>query len=97
MTREEHCVRLMIEDDGVGIGSTVNPQRSTFGLAGMRERISTLGGTFRMVSRKGQGTKINVAVPITAQGTLQDRVRPIAVSTARSSSSVVMAGTGTTD
>ncbi len=97
MTREEHCVRLMIEDDGVGIGSTVNPQRSTFGLAGMRERISTLGGTFRMVSRKGQGTKINVAVPITAQGTLQDRVRPIAVSTARSSSSVVMASTGTTD
>lgn len=64
VTRENDFVRLVVEDDGVGIASvTTAPQRRTFGLAGMRERISGLGGTIRVNSRKGQGTKITVQVP----------------------------------
>jgi len=94
MMRDDTSVRLVIEDDGVGIGSTVNPQRSTFGLAGMRERISTLGGAFRITSRKGQGTKIAVSVPITAQGLPQERVRPIGILSPRVSTvQAVMTGT----
>ena len=64
MVREDGVVRLAIEDDGVGINPTQNPQRQSFGLAGMRERISTLGGTMRVTSRKNQGTRIAISVPI---------------------------------
>jgi signal transduction histidine kinase len=98
MTRDESSVRLLIEDDGVGITTVVNPQRPTFGLAGMRERISTLRGTLRVSSRKGQGTKLVVIVPITAQGTLSDRPRSIGSPGNRvTTMPQIMAGTGTTD
>jgi signal transduction histidine kinase len=98
MTRDESSVRLVVEDDGVGITTVVNPQRPTFGLAGMRERISALRGTLRVTSRKGQGTKLVVVVPITAQGTLLDRPRSIGVSGSRvANMPAAMAGTGTTD
>ena len=57
MNRTDNHLRLRIEDDGVGISNVPNSQRPTFGLAGMRERISTLGGTLRVESRKGKGTE----------------------------------------
>jgi signal transduction histidine kinase len=68
MDRTESHLRLRIEDDGVGINDVPNSQRPRFGLAGMRERISTLGGTLRVESRKGKGTKILVSVPVPANG-----------------------------
>ncbi|MGE5111175.1 MAG: ATP-binding protein [Acidobacteriaceae bacterium] len=65
VTRDSKSVRVLVEDDGIGIaGSSTNPQRRTFGLAGMRERITALGGTIRVHSRKGQGTRITVNVPV---------------------------------
>src|SRR5512146_752689 len=65
VTRDAKGIRAVVEDDGVGIpGSSQNPQRRTFGLAGMRERITALGGTIRVHSRKGQGTRITVNVPV---------------------------------
>jgi glucose-6-phosphate-specific signal transduction histidine kinase len=57
-------LRLSIEDDGGGINPVVNPQRPSFGMAGMRERISALGGTMTVKSRRGQGTRIEVSVPV---------------------------------
>jgi signal transduction histidine kinase len=64
VTRDGDNVRVLVEDDGVGItGASTGPQRRTFGLAGMRERISALRGTIRVHSRKGQGTRITVNVP----------------------------------
>jgi signal transduction histidine kinase len=70
LNRTEDHLRLRIEDDGVGISNVnaSNSQRPTFGLAGMRERISTLGGTLRVESRKGKGTKILVSVPVPDNG-----------------------------
>ena len=66
MDRTETHLRLRIEDDGIGIPNVPNSQRPSFGLAGMRERISTLGGTLRVESRKGKGTKILASVPVPA-------------------------------
>ncbi len=67
MEREGETLRLVIEDDGVGIRAVTNPLRPSFGMAGMQERISTLGGKMRVVSHKGEGTKISVTVPIPAR------------------------------
>ncbi len=70
LNRTDDHLRLRIEDDGVGISNVnaSNSLRPTFGLAGMRERISTLGGTLRVESRKGKGTKILVSVPVPDNG-----------------------------
>ncbi len=68
MERNGETIRLVIEDDGIGIravsNSSANTMRPSFGMAGMHERISTLGGQMRVTSRKGEGTKITVSVPV---------------------------------
>ena len=61
---QEHAgVSLMIKDDGKGF----NPEQSQpghFGLQFMRERAEACGGTFRVVSAKGQGTEVCVKFPV---------------------------------
>jgi signal transduction histidine kinase len=64
MTRTNGALRLLIEDDGVGISKSSNSQRPSFGMAGMRERISNLAGTMKVESRKDKGTRILVTVPV---------------------------------
>ena len=55
-------IRLRIEDDGVGLQSS---GAGRFGLFGMRERIAALGGAVRIRSKPGQGTRINITLPLT--------------------------------
>ena len=55
-------VRLRIEDDGIGLHSRASTGR--FGLLGMRERIAALGGAVRIRSKPGQGTRINITLPL---------------------------------
>jgi two-component system NarL family sensor kinase len=64
MERKGETLRLVIEDDGVGIRAVSNPLRPSFGMAGMQERVSTLGGQMKVTSSKGEGTKISVTVPL---------------------------------
>jgi signal transduction histidine kinase len=64
MDRKGETLKLVIEDDGMGIRAVSNPLRPSFGMAGMQERISTLGGQMKVVSRKGEGTKITISVPV---------------------------------
>lgn len=58
---------LRIEDDGKGfdvavrLAATHNEKR--LGLLGMKERVALLGGTMKIHSRMGQGTKILVELP----------------------------------
>ena len=65
MDREGGTLKLVIEDDGTGIRAAVsNSMRPSFGMAGMHERIATLGGQMNVESRKGEGTRISVTVPV---------------------------------
>src|SRR5471032_1358100 len=64
MERKGETLRLIIEDDGMGIRAVTNPLRTSFGMSGMQERISTLGGQMKVISRKGEGTKISITVPV---------------------------------
>ncbi|MGZ4812711.1 MAG: sensor histidine kinase, partial [Terriglobales bacterium] len=63
MTRENALIRLYIEDDGQGMSKPSGFTGRSFGLAGMRERISMLGGTVKVTSTKGVGTSIEVTLP----------------------------------
>jgi two-component system, NarL family, sensor histidine kinase UhpB len=55
-------IKLRISDNGRGISKDeVNDPRS-YGLVGMRERVTAIGGTFRIEGMKGTGTLISVDI-----------------------------------
>ena len=64
MAREDDLISLVIQDDGVGITQAPVLGRN-FGLSGLTERVSMLGGTAKVVSAKSKGTRIEVKVPVT--------------------------------
>ena len=64
LKREGELVRLMVEDDGVGILAKPKGARQTFGLTGMRERMANVGGKLKVTSARGKGTRIEVSAPV---------------------------------
>ncbi|MDW8355975.1 MAG: GAF domain-containing sensor histidine kinase [Bryobacterales bacterium] len=60
---DKHLV-VHVEDDGVGFDvKTALAKRDSFGLAGMRERVTWHGGRFHVESRPGRGCKIRIELP----------------------------------
>jgi signal transduction histidine kinase len=59
-------VRVTVADDGAGfhLSHLLSPQFSHFGLRTMRERAQAMGGTFRIESLPGEGTRLFVGVPV---------------------------------
>ncbi|MFL5576880.1 MAG: sensor histidine kinase [Gemmatimonadaceae bacterium] len=66
------AVCLEITDFGRGfsppplVGPGATEEQAHVGLRGMRERAAMLGGTLRVVSRPGAGTRVSVRVPLEA-------------------------------
>ncbi|HXH07811.1 MAG TPA: histidine kinase [Vicinamibacterales bacterium] len=57
-------VELAVRDNGRGLGHGVDEIPGThFGLQGIRERVNKLGGTLRIDSLPGRGTRLAVTVP----------------------------------
>jgi signal transduction histidine kinase len=64
-------VRLRVRDDGVGFDTSSSAQRlreGHYGLAGMRERASLVGGTLEIGSIPGHGTTVEVRLPTELPG-----------------------------
>jgi two-component system, NarL family, sensor kinase len=61
-------IRLLVEDDGQGFETDqCDPPRGPlehYGIVGMNERTRLLGGTLRLESGLGQGTRIAVDIPL---------------------------------
>ncbi|MDX6617245.1 MAG: hypothetical protein QOD60_2336 [Solirubrobacterales bacterium] len=55
-------VHLRIHDDGVGFETSIVGRG--FGLVGMQERVTMLGGTFEVVAASGAGTEIHAKLPL---------------------------------
>src|SRR5256885_15964652 len=65
LNQSNQRVRLLVEDDGVGFSTkTSNSRGNSFGLAGIKERVHSIGGEVRVASNKERGTRIEVAVPL---------------------------------
>ena len=67
VSRQPHWLHVEIRDDGVGFDHDAGAADRGFGLAGMRERARLLGGTCRIESRRGHGTAITVALPLSPE------------------------------
>jgi signal transduction histidine kinase len=65
-------VLLRVSDDGRGLPGGMSPERlelaGHMGLAGMRERITALGGTVRLRGESGAGALLEVLVPDVSAG-----------------------------
>jgi len=57
--RENGTLHVTVADDGMG-GAIL---RRGSGLAGLRDRVAAHGGTFELVSPRGGGTRVEVAIP----------------------------------
>lgn len=58
---EAPTLRLVIEDNGVGIA---DERRLGMGLPGMRERVQGLGGSMKIERRAEEGTRVIVSLPV---------------------------------
>lgn len=67
LRREGDSVAMKIADNGVGIYPGCRRKPNSFGLLGIGERISSLGGSFTVDSVPGEGTVLTVSVPVQAR------------------------------
>jgi signal transduction histidine kinase len=65
ITYGERTFRLRIRDDGEGIPTQIREEGRPghYGLSGMRERATQIGGKLDLWSRAGAGTEIEVSIP----------------------------------
>lgn len=61
---QEGFVNLTIKDNGIGFDKTAVKKHKSFGILGMKERVHSLGGSFELITAIGEGTTINVKLPL---------------------------------
>ena len=64
---DEGRLAMVIKDDGVGMRPDDRRKAHRFGLIGMEERIAMLGGELCIESVLGQGTVLNVTIPLATE------------------------------
>lgn len=62
LQQHDDHVEVTVRDDGIGFDTEKSPG-SAFGLVGMHYRVAAEGGRLSVVSRPGQGTKIQATLP----------------------------------
>ena len=64
LTRDGDNVRLDVTDNGKGISPERVTTRDSFGVRGMQERVSLLGGRFHIAGTSGRGTTASASLPL---------------------------------
>jgi len=60
----DHCIEMMILDNGQGFAPQARFKRGSFGLFGLGERAGLLGGSVAVHSAPGEGTRVVVRLPL---------------------------------
>ena len=66
LERDGDWVELLVRDNGRGIDAADQDKRGTFGLLGIRERVSLLGGEVAIKGEPGQGSEVRARIPLAA-------------------------------
>ncbi len=64
---EDNLIKIRVEDDGIGFDRETivnNANSKSMGLRSMEERILFMGGSLKIKSKPGEGTKLFAAIPI---------------------------------
>jgi signal transduction histidine kinase len=61
---EDRRIVLDVMDDGLGFESGTAPPSAGHGLINMSQRVQRVGGQLSVESRRGQGTRLRVQVPV---------------------------------
>ena len=64
VSNSDNTINLSISDSGVGFDQQLVQNKAGLGLVSMRERVHLVGGTISFDSEPGEGTVINVSVPL---------------------------------
>lgn len=59
-----HMLVLRVEDNGIGLPTTDKVETTAFGIIGMRERATLLGGSITLTGRQQKGTKVVLKLPL---------------------------------
>jgi PAS domain S-box-containing protein len=68
LERDGDWVQLLVRDNGRGIDAADQDKRGAFGLLGIRERVSLLGGDVAINGARGQGSELCARIPLAAAG-----------------------------
>jgi two-component system NarL family sensor kinase len=63
LTKDDSDIQLMVRDNGVGFDVKNNANIESMGISGMRERIQSLSGQFKIKSSTDCGTTVTCNVP----------------------------------
>ncbi len=61
-------LKVTVSDNGAGFDPRTANTKGRVGLAGMRERVEILGGSFQLQTAPGQGTVIHASLPLQLAG-----------------------------
>jgi signal transduction histidine kinase len=64
LNRDSSWVYMKVADNGVGISGSNRKKANAFGLAGMKERVSMLGGELKIDSVEKKGTTLAISIPL---------------------------------
>lgn len=67
LCRKDDRLFMTVADNGVGIFPGCRRKANSFGLVGIKERISTLGGELSIDTAKDEGTALTVSIPVDAE------------------------------
>jgi signal transduction histidine kinase len=65
----DHKLFMKVADNGIGMFPGCRRKANSFGLVGIKERISTLGGELIIETGPDSGTTLTVSIPIETNGT----------------------------
>lgn len=65
LKKENHNLRLLIEDNGKGIDENDINNPKSFGLTSIKERVRSYGGNVLIKGNKNKGTVIDINLPLT--------------------------------
>jgi signal transduction histidine kinase len=64
LSKDGDTISFSISDDGIGITEDEIKSRKSFGIIGMKERVASLGGSFKICPGKEKGTEISINFPL---------------------------------